>query len=251
MCVWWLVVILSLVGIAISTDCPRVRINGSSSIELPEVHPVIYVIEDPHRHQELRAAVQKERLLIDHGDKPIRLTSSNAHSHGKRVVTLPNDDASKKTHIHANETWYLFGNNEDSSPFKELSLLYDIPNCGTPCQRQERGNAGSTVVSGIGGAGSGVSFHFHGSGFSEVLTGRKRWFLYAPEYEPMGGGFASMVNQTVKDWIRSSDFATVQRREFYDCTIEPGEALFFPSQWMHATLNLDAYTYFVSVFLPT
>lgn len=31
---------------------------------------------------------------------------------------------------------------------------------------------------GVGGANSGVSFHFHGPGWSEVLHGRKLWMVY-------------------------------------------------------------------------
>jgi hypothetical protein len=35
----------------------------------------------------------------------------------------------------------------------------------------------------------------------------------------------------------------------FECVIEPGEYLYFPSGWMHATLNLDSYNAFVSLFL--
>lgn len=35
----------------------------------------------------------------------------------------------------------------------------------------------------------------------------------------------------------------------YECVLEPGEMLYFPDKWMHATLNLDSYNLFVSVFL--
>ena len=31
--------------------------------------------------------------------------------------------------------------------------------------------------------------------------------------------------------------------------ISPGEVLYFPDRWMHATLNLDDYNVFVSVFI--
>jgi ribosomal protein L16 Arg81 hydroxylase len=36
-----------------------------------------------------------------------------------------------------------------------------------------------------------------------------------------------------------------------ECVIHPGELLYFPSKWMHATLNLDVYNVFVSLFLDT
>lgn len=35
----------------------------------------------------------------------------------------------------------------------------------------------------------------------------------------------------------------------YHCIIEPGEVLFFPNHWMHATLNLDDYNVFYSLFI--
>ena len=38
-------------------------------------------------------------------------------------------------------------------------------------------------------------------------------------------------------------------RHLYECTIGPGEVLYFPSMWMHATLNLDAYNVFMSLFI--
>ena len=296
-------------------SCPRVHVSPNSEIDLPDHHPVIYTfIEDKdaeeYRNAELHVAAQKDVFLAAHGDKTVQLTSSNAHSHGKRIIPLstyistmnqsndendvceegietPKPSTITTSNKAANETWYLFGNNEHISPFKEMSLLYEIPNCGHDCTRAQ-----AAVVSGIGGVNSGVSFHFHGPGFSEVITGRKRWFLYAPEYEPdmpEGTGFLAMVNMTVSSWVNSPQFATVKRRNqidldnnipfriphkdenerlsmsneatmdedephgprpFYDCTIEPGEVLYFPSQCMHATLNLDPYTYFVSVFLP-
>jgi hypothetical protein len=37
---------------------------------------------------------------------------------------------------------------------------------------------------GIAGSGSGVPLHRHGHVFAEVLYGRKRWFLFAPDEEP-------------------------------------------------------------------
>jgi hypothetical protein len=34
----------------------------------------------------------------------------------------------------------------------------------------------------------------------------------------------------------------------YECTIKPGELIYFPAQWYHSTLNLDKYTTFMSTF---
>lgn len=298
-------------------NIPKVYVEKNQEIELPTTHPVVYVMEEYGRNWKLLKQVQRKTLLKEHGFKDVQLTSSNAHSHGKKIMTLaeyvesmpttaaesedtpparppqcaaasvdggaslpeacaetaspsPGQQAAKS----ANETWYLFGNNEHSSPFKELSALYTLPKCGAQCSDKGVGGNVATTVSGVGGVGSGVSFHLHGPGFSEALVGKKRWFLYAPEYEP-DGGFEALVNTTVRSWVASDKFGSVHRRDqnkldandpfrlsypaeeerpgtlhFYDCTIGKDEILYFPSQWMHATLNVDPYTYFVSVFLP-
>ena len=38
------------------------------------------------------------------------------------------------------------------------------------------------------------------------------------------------------------------RRPRHDCVLGPGEVLYFPPSWWHATLNEDAHTVFVSSF---
>ena len=38
----------------------------------------------------------------------------------------------------------------------------------------------------LGGYLSGVAFHFHGPGFSEVIHGSKQWFLFPPNQEVPG-----------------------------------------------------------------
>ena len=34
----------------------------------------------------------------------------------------------------------------------------------------------------------------------------------------------------------------------FECTLNPGDIIYFPNMWWHATLNLDEYTAFVSTF---
>jgi mannose-6-phosphate isomerase class I len=45
--------------------------------------------------------------------------------------------------------------------------------------------------------------------------------------------------------------ATLQQLadNLHECVIHPGEILYFPSMWMHATLNLDSYNVFMSLFM--
>ena len=87
--------------------------------------------------------------------------------------------------------------------------------------------------------------NFNLSGSSDFATVQRR------SLEDMNNNIPFRLPHKTEQERKNSDITNHTAGEFYDCTIGPGEVLFFPSQWMHATLNLDAYTYFVSVFLPT
>ena len=103
---------------------------------------------------------------------------------------------------------------------------------------------------GIGGAHSGVSFHYHGPGFSEVLIGSKLWFLYPPDtliphHHP---------NMTMCTWYKEIFLPKLLTNpslypNIYYCIIHPGDVLYFPNKWLHATYNIEAYNFFVSLFL--
>ncbi|XP_023584106.1 jmjC domain-containing protein 8 isoform X1 [Trichechus manatus latirostris] len=93
------------------------------------------------------------------------------------------------------------------------------------------------------GAGSGVPFHWHGPGFSEVIYGRKRWFLYPPEKTP-----EFHPNKTTLAWFHDTYPTLAPSARPLECTIQAGEVLYFPDRWWHATLNLDT-SVFISTFL--
>ncbi|XP_062359930.1 jmjC domain-containing protein 8 isoform X5 [Cinclus cinclus] len=96
---------------------------------------------------------------------------------------------------------------------------------------------------GIAGSGSGVPFHWHGPGFSEVIFGRKRWFLYPPDKTPH-----FHPNETTLAWLQHTYPTLPPAQRPLECTLHPGEVLYFPDRWWHATLNLDT-SVFISTFL--
>jgi hypothetical protein len=99
-----------------------------------------------------------------------------------------------------------------------------------------------TLALGAGPENTGVPWHFHGAGFLEVLLGRKRWFLNPPDaplpaYDP---------NATVSTWwegyqrlMRQPDKQQTTRggESMLICDLDPGESIYFPPRWYHATLN--------------
>jgi hypothetical protein len=166
--------------------------------------PVIFV-DDDRLNANLYNLVSRDSLIDNHGDIVVSLSSSNTYSHGLRKMSLqdyitqwvdpkqppqpthntPKDISPSSTTTSqlpfptfspqsaqsisttqttsANESFYLFGNNYDGI-FRQLNSLYSAP----PCLHCEKGGA-KTI--GIGGGQSGVSFHFHGLGFSEAIIG--------------------------------------------------------------------------------
>lgn len=240
--------------------------------------PVIYA-GDGDRQTAMASLGAEQRLREEHGSTVVDLSSSNTYSHGRKRATLREYlDSFARPAGAANETFYLFGHNYEGV-FAQLSALYAVPPC------EFCGRAGAVTV-GLGGEASGVSFHFHGPGFSESVIGAKRWFLYPPHLTRVVERFGA--NLTVAEWAQiwypalrelalssspqplshSQDtepavtvfpsFMTERfsaqellslSSELMECVIVPGEALYFPAQWIHGTLNLAPYNLFVSVFL--
>lgn len=222
----------------------RIRLSAKSTqknlLDLPKV-PKIYVF-DEHRQASLTYLSQRDFLLSAYGKTTVKLTSSNSFSQGEVQMSLQdyivkNVDVDASSNL-ANESMYLFGNNYDGI-FSKLSQEYVVP----PCKYCVTAGANSV---GMGGKNSGVSYHYHGPGFSEVILGSKQWFLFPPHVRPVPG---YDPNMTVKSWSDEIYPSLPPDSQLSECTIYPGEALYFPSDWMHATLNLDSYNVFVSVFL--
>lgn len=136
-----------------------------------------------------------------------------------------------------NETYYLFGNNHGGI-FSALSSSYGVP----PCHHCSSG----IKAIGIGGRHSGMSFHSHAAFFNEVIIGRKKWYLFPPHVTSVPGFHRNM---TMKYWITEVYPTLTNDSDLLQCTLYPGDILYVPSFWSHATLNMDPYNFFVSLFL--
>ncbi|XP_029630704.1 jmjC domain-containing protein 8 isoform X2 [Salmo trutta] len=92
----------------------------------------------------------KSSLLQQYGERMVRLSTANTYSYRKGTL-------------------YFFGDNN----FTEWHSLFE--NYKTP--RYMLPHTTGAYSFGIAGPGTGVPFHWHGPGYSEVIYGRKRWFL--------------------------------------------------------------------------
>ncbi|CAK0844292.1 unnamed protein product [Prorocentrum cordatum] len=96
--------------------------------------------------------------------------------------------------------------------------------------------SGASRLTMLGGPGSAVGWHRHGSSAQMMPHGRKRWFFYPldryPPGDGPGGGFA------LSDWLRVV-YPTLSRDQRpLECIQLPGDTVYVPEGWYHAVLNL-------------
>mmetsp|Transcript_32898 Transcript_32898/g.64527 ORF Transcript_32898/g.64527 Transcript_32898/m.64527 type:complete len:265 (+) Transcript_32898:74-868(+) len=179
-----------------------------------------------------------DALSTVYGSRKITLASSNTYSRSRKTTTMEkyikqNMNSPVSLAAEANTTWYFFGDYVDSE-WEELLSNYMLPPWSPELNPR--------LSFGLGPHNSGVPFHFHGPGFSEVLHGKKRWFLY-----PRGQQFEFDPERTTLAWLHSVYNSLPETDRPLECVIQPGEILYFPDQWYHGTLNIGP-TVFVSTF---
>ncbi|XP_053550971.1 jmjC domain-containing protein 8 [Bombina bombina] len=190
-------------------------------------------------NSEFRTLCSKQHLLQEYGERKVRLSTANTYSYEKVDVPFKEyvDQFLKPQDVNSLgcDTLYFFGDNN----FTEWGSLFKKY---TPPPFQIPGTSGAYSF-GIAGSGTGVPFHWHGPGYSEVIYGRKRWFLYPPDKTPEFN-----PNRTTLAWLLETYPYLPEQERPVECTIRPGEVLYFPDRWWHATLNLDT-SVFISTFL--
>ena len=210
---------------------------------LPPLYRTPLVIQSPtstQRNHVLRQLTGFDSISEYFGpDFNVTLSSSNSFSEHRKTLKLTyylQGLAQSETLPHqlSNETWYFFGETY-SDEWKKLLLHYELPTCHA-CVRDM-----VALSFGIGNRGSGVQWHVHGPGFAETIWGRKHWILQQekPYFHP---------DQTSRHWMEHNYMAISVTDRPLECTLEPGDVLYFPDMWYHATINLDLYTAFVSTF---
>lgn len=197
------------------------------------------VIKGATDNKVFRSLTQRSALLEGYGHTTVRLSSANSYSYAKRDITfrdycLKHVNPQKLSSL-GNETFYFFGDNNDED-WQDLLEIYHQP----PYKLPEHFAA---LSFGLAGPGTGVPFHFHGPGFAETLWGRKRWFMYPPEINPN-----FHPNRTTLQWLLEDYPKKIDDSNLLECTLSPGDIIYFPDKWWHATLNIDS-SVFISTFL--
>ncbi|XP_050731322.1 jmjC domain-containing protein 8-like isoform X1 [Eriocheir sinensis] len=197
------------------------------------------VIRGMSDNELFQTLTRRKTLLEGYGHMTVRLSSANSYSYQKQDTTLRhycnNYLHPQSLNTLGNETFYLFGDNAHEG-WEDLLEMYNKPLYTLPGHLP-------ALSFGIAGPGSGVPFHFHGPVFAETIWGRKRWFIYPPDVKP-----SFHPNHTTLHWLKEGYPKVKDDLNLYECTLAPGEIIYFPDKWWHATLNIDS-SVFVSIFL--
>ena len=109
----------------------------------------------------------------------------------------------------------------------ERSRLSEGTACGATCAAEEapQWQAWRTPLVSASGRRAGLRLHQHGAAWLYLLTGAKQWWLAHPESALLGEEAVALASV-------ADEAATL-------CSIEqwPGELLFVPPMWFHATRN--------------
>ena len=202
------------------------------SSTFPQGFPMIYdkpfILRDSERNRLFQELTERQNVASLFAGDTVKLPFADLYSFATNEVNV-------EDYINLPETtsW-----DEAGKSLYMLTSLDDFSNYTPPPGLAEI----SDTRIGIGALGSGVQWHSHGPGFCETMQGRKHWLLTEPDNKP-----AYDMKRPSRHWLEYF-YATYQEKHIWECTVEPGDAIYFPNMWWHTTVNLDAYTAFVSIF---
>ncbi|KAI8517102.1 hypothetical protein Bbelb_056830 [Branchiostoma belcheri] len=87
----------------------------------------------------------------------------------------------------------------------------------------------------VGPSRSGAAFHTGTDGWSGLVFGRQRWFLYPPQLTPPGGFWPGF---SVIDWFTDVYPKLNDKKKPMECVLEAGEILYLPEGYYHSVLNI-------------
>ncbi|XP_029015298.1 jmjC domain-containing protein 8 isoform X3 [Betta splendens] len=117
-----------------------------------------------------RFLCSKSSLLQEYGARKVRLSTANTYSY--RKVDVPFQEyvdvllKPQSNNVLGSDTLYFFGDN-NFTEWQNLFEHYEPPPYVLP-------HTSGAYSFGIAGPGTGVPFHWHGPGYSEVIYGRKK-----------------------------------------------------------------------------
>ena len=193
----------------------------------------------------------KEELLRQYATRPVHVAADTAADRQRinaglgghsESVTLAayldmmtaEQESCAGAELAANATSYSFDAQFlNSTP--EMRRDFTVP---AHFQSLHSASSGSDPYLFLGGTGSGLGFHAHGHAWNAVVFGSKRWLLYPPGHRMAYTEGKEEATDGVA-WLRDV-YPAVAGTPLapWECVSYPGDVVYVPADWLHATINL-------------
>jgi len=206
-------------------------------------HPCIFAADPKTAFEAMVAYKDLSSLLHDFGNETVTTQPGYAQAGGHFHYVKP--------HSRVGRVWRL-RDLARAWNTTHLGHYYSEFNCKTHfCQRFIRKVAVPNFFSAearastnflVGGPGSGLPFHRHEKTFQLLVNGVKGWFLIPPG--PVADELADQVGPFVfpPDGFNARVRGKRVGMRPLRCAQYPGEVIWLPPLWWHATMNMDSVT---------
>lgn len=203
-------------------------------------------------NSEMARRLELEALRDGMGNATCNPTQAGSKRRGKFQMTLReymNEWLPREISRNAEDNIYIFG--EFGDQWEPLRAVYKIPPC-VACSRKS-----VAITIGLGGEHSGAPWHFHNAAFVEVFHGAKHFAMLPPgdlaiqdiDEVMQFDASLSQYHWHLEERPRLEQMGKLAALQ--ECTVRPGELLYFPDGWHHGVVNFGPYTAFVSSFINT
>jgi len=223
-------------------DIERLHEAPSRARLLTAAQPLIFRGEEPGNGA-LRAAVSREALLRRCGAQSVVLgTAEELATEGRGRLTstlaeyvggvMRGADPQRGRQSYAFEAGLLERCERQGQPpgrGDPSASLYRKPGALASADSFQ-----ADLVFAVGASGSGIPFHHHTHAYNELLAGAKRWSFLPPGDRDLDEGVRRRGHLA---WLREV-LPGLPPGGVLECTQQPGDVIFVPEGWWHATLNL-------------
>lgn len=201
---------------------------------------------NPSTYPRLRRLLSKETLRDTFGAMPVKVGA--VPYQGTQSITMrefidhldAGDDDRDDKQLASSAPDYLFESLPVGHPLRNL-IEQHYPEWAGPSVPQER-----QVQLAIGGKRTGAPPHYHKAAVNTLFYGRKKWFFMPPTS-------TVYTSQSAQEWLSSRHEHRAKREEdgktILECVQQPGDLIFVPDFWGHATLNLEPSVAVASEFM--
>ena len=205
---------------------------------LSEFHGKRPVIITRQVSEETRKRFTRDSVLREYGSSPVAITFGGVfpvqNEGGGKKLLDPLEGARARVLADARlmifDTW-------STAAAKQLAARVQTPSVIAPALAGVEDSSLWLPFMSLAGVGAGLPTHRHGETWSTLLAGRKRWFVW-----PAGWGGHQLpppfLNRT--GWLRDHLGDGRGDRPLPQTVLQmPGDCFYLPTDWAHATFNLD------------